>query len=65
MIATAGTAFAVEYIPSFITMFISLITNSQELVNVKAIEKEANKNSKQMELLFARIENVVITLSQR
>lgn len=60
-----GTAFAVEYIPSFITMFISLITNSQELVNVKAIEKEANKNSKQMELLFARIENVVITLSQR
>lgn len=60
-----ASAFAIEYVPAFVTMFNALITNSNALVNIKAIEKDANKNSRKLVMLFNRIEGMVMTLAQR
>lgn len=60
-----STAFACEYIPFFITVFISLVTNCNSLINVKAIEKEANRHNSKLVMLFNRIENIVTDMSQR
>lgn len=60
-----SSAMACEYVPFFITMFIALITNCNNLVNIKAIEKEANRNSRKLTVLFAKIENAVMELSER
>lgn len=59
------SAFAIEYIPYFVNMFNALITNSNSLVNVKALEKEANRHSKKLIMLFNRIEGVAMTMAQR
>ncbi len=59
------TAFALEYIPSFILLFNALITNSNSLVNIKAIEKEANKHNKKLVMLFNRIEGTVMSLASK
>ena len=59
------SAFAIEYIPYFVNMFNALITNSNALVNVKALEKEANRHSKKLIMLFNRIEGIVINMAQR
>ena len=59
------SSFAIEYIPFFILLFNALIINCNNLVNVKMIEREANKNSKKMITLFNKIENFVMELSQR
>lgn len=59
------SAFGIEYIPSFLTMFIGLMTNANSLVNIKAIEKDANKNSSKLTLLFNKIEGMVTNLADR
>lgn len=59
-----STAFACEHVPFFVTMFISLITNCNSLINVKAIEKEANRHNSKLIMLFNRIENTVTEMSR-
>lgn len=58
------TAFGVEYFPYFVNTFNALITNANAIANVKAIEKEANRNSKKLVMLFNRIEGTIMTMSQ-
>lgn len=58
------TAFACEYMPFFVTVFIALVTNSNSLINVKAIEKEANRHNGKLVMLFNRIENIVSEISR-
>ena len=60
-----ASAFAIEYIPAFVTMFNALIINANSLVNIKAVEKDANKHSKKLIMLFNRIEGMVMSLAQR
>ena len=60
-----STAFSCEYVPFFITLFISLVTNCNSLINVKAIEKEANRHNNKLVMLFNRIESIVTDMSQR
>lgn len=59
------SSFAIEYIPYFLLVFNALIINCNNLVNVKMIEKEANKNNRKMITLFNKIENYVMELAQR
>ena len=59
------TAFACEYVPFFITVFIALVTNCNSLINIKAIEKEANRHNNKLIMLFNRIENAVTGMIQR
>ena len=53
------SSFAIEYMPYFILVFISLITNCNQLVNIKAIEREANRHSTKLVTLFNKIEAAV------
>lgn len=53
-------AYGIEYAPIFLMMFIALITNCPTLVNVKAMEREANKNSNKLVTLFNLLEQFVI-----
>lgn len=59
------TAFACEYVPFFVTVFVALVTNCNSLINVKAIEKEANRHNSKLIMLFNRIESTVTDMSQR
>lgn len=59
------SSFGIEYFPLFVNMFNALITNSNSIVNVKALEREANKNSRKLVMLFNRIEGVVMNMAQR
>ena len=54
-----ASAFAIENISMFTMLFIALITNSNSLVNIKAIEKNANRHSTKLITLFNKIETVV------
>ena len=58
------TGFAIEYMPLFVNMFNALIINANAIANVKAIEKEANRNSRKLILLFNRIESVVMSMER-
>lgn len=58
-------AFACEYVPFFVTIFVALVTNCNSLVNIKAVEKEANRHNTKLIMLFNRIEGVVTEMSQR
>lgn len=60
-----ASAFAIEYVPAFVTMFNALIINANALTNIKAVEKDANKRSSKLVLLFNRIEGTVMTLAQK
>lgn len=53
------TAFALEDITSFISLFIALITNCNNLINVKSIEKCANRHSSKLVTFFNKIETIV------
>ena len=53
------SSFAIEYMPYFVLVFVSLITNCNHLVNIKAIEREANKHSTKLITLFNKIESAV------
>jgi len=57
------TAFAIENISMFNMLFIALITNSNSLVNIKAIEKSANRHSTKLVTLFNKMENIVTEMS--
>jgi len=59
------SAFAIEYIPFFYMVFVALVTNSNNMINIKAIEKEANRHDKNVNMLFNKIQTSVIELSQR
>lgn len=59
------TAFACEYVPFFVAVFIALVTNCNSLINIKAIEKEANRHNSKLIMLFNRIESVVNGMAQR
>ena len=59
-----ASAFAIEYIPYFITIFCALVANCNNIVNVKAIEKEANRHSSKLVMLFNKIENVVSEMAK-
>ena len=54
-----STGFALENISMFIMLFVSLITNCNNLVNIKSIEKNANKHSSKLIVLFNKIETAV------
>ena len=54
-----ASAFAVENISMFVMLFIALITNSNSLVNIKSIEKNANRHSTKLITLFNKIETIV------
>ena len=54
-----ASAFAIENISMFTMMFIALITNSNSLVNIKSIEKNANRHSSKLVILFNKIETIV------
>lgn len=54
-----ASSFAIEYIPYFVLIFVALITNCNQIVNIKAIEREANKHSTKLVTLFNKIENSV------
>ena len=54
-----ASAFAIENISMFTMIFIALITNSNSLVNIKAIEKNANRHSSKLIALFNKIETIV------
>ena len=54
-----ASAFAIENISMFVMMFIALITNSNSLINIKAIEKNANRHSTKLITLFNKIETIV------
>lgn len=56
------SAFAAEDVNSFISLFIAMITNCNNLVNIKAIEKCANRHSSKMVTLFNKIETIVSDL---
>lgn len=56
------SAFALEDINSFVSVFVALITNCNNLVNIKAIEKCANRHSSKMITLFNKIESIVSDL---
>lgn len=58
-----ATAFAIDNISLFIMVFIALITNSNSLVNIKAIEKLANKYSSKLVMTFNKIETIVSEIS--
>ena len=59
------TAFACEYVPTFVTLFLALIVNCNSLVNVKAIEKEASRHDVKLIQLYSKIESVVNEMSQK
>lgn len=59
-----ASAFAIEYVPAFVTMFNALIINSNALVNIKAVEKDANRHSSKLVMLFNRIEGTVMDMAQ-
>ena len=54
-----ASAFAIENISMFTMLFIALITNSNSLVNIKMIEKNANRHSTKLITLFNKIETIV------
>ena len=58
------TAFASEYVPFFVTMFVAMVTNCNNLVNIKNIEREANRHSKDLIMCFNKIENAVISMTK-
>lgn len=53
------TGFALENVSLFVMTFIALITNCNNLVNIKSIEKNANKHSNKLIVLFNKIETAV------
>lgn len=57
-----AAAFAIENISMFNMLFIALITNSNSLVNIKAIEKSANRHSSKLVTLFNKMENIVMDM---
>ena len=54
-----ASGFAIENVSMFTMVFIALITNSNSLVNIKAIERNANKHSAKLITLFNKIETIV------
>lgn len=54
-----ASAFSIENISMFTMVFIALITNSNSLINIKAIEKNANRHSTKLITLFNKIETIV------
>ena len=60
-----AAAFGIEYIPYFHMIFVALITNCNNIINVKSIEREAARNDTTFIKLFARMESSVIDLSKR
>lgn len=54
-----ASAFAIENISMFTMLFIALITNSNSLVNIKSIERNANRHSTKLITLFNKIETIV------
>ena len=60
-----ASAFACEYPPLFVMVFIALVTNCNNLINIRAIEKEANKHNSKLIQLFNRIETAVTEMSQK
>lgn len=54
-----ASGFAIENISMFVMVFIALITNSNSLVNIKMIEKNANRHSTKLITLFNKIETIV------
>lgn len=60
-----SAALACEYIPFFITLFVALVANCNNMVNIKSIEREANRHSSKLTVLFSKIESAVNDLSAR
>lgn len=58
-------AFAVEYVPYFYTLVVGLVANANGILNVKAVEKEATKNDKELIQTFNRLEQAVIQLAKK
>lgn len=54
-----ASAFGIENMTMFLLVFIALITNTNSLVNIKAIEKNANRHSSKLIILFNKIETIV------
>lgn len=57
-------AFAIEDVTSFISVFIALITNCNNLINIKSIEKCANRHSSKLVTLFNHIESIVSDMNK-
>jgi len=57
------SAFSIENISMFNLLFIALITNCNSLVNIKSIEKSANRHSSKLVTLFNKIETIVTEMS--
>lgn len=60
------SAFAIEYIPFFTTVIMALVTSSNSMININAIEKEAAKNDvKELAKFVESMETVIIALDKR
>jgi hypothetical protein len=60
-----ASSFAIDYPIFTLVMFIALIVNCPVLVNVKSMEKEVTKQSAKLVMLFSRLENMIVEMSQR
>ena len=54
-----ASGFALENVNMFTMLFIALITNCNNIINIKAVEKNANKHSNKLIILFNKIETAV------
>lgn len=54
-----ATAFAIENITMFEFLFVALITNCNGLVNIKSIERSANRHSTKLVTLFNKMETLI------
>lgn len=54
-----ASAFAIEDPTTFMFLFIALITNLNNIINIKAIERSANRNSSKLVMLFNKMETLI------